>query len=76
MIKIRGYTRGSNGGAMAGIWIDPNKVDVIERYSTTHYSIYVNGVYIMNVSQEDVDRLLTYRLGDIREQQIKSVMDE
>ena len=74
MIKITGYTR--NSTTMTGIWIDPNKVDVIEPSSIRHYSICVNGVYIFNVSQEDVDRVLTYRLGDIREQQIKSVMDE
>ena len=74
MIKITGYTRSMPG--ISGIWIDPNKVDVIEPTSTTHNSIYVNGVYIMNVSFEDVDKIIAYRLGDIREQQIKSVLDE
>ena len=74
MIKITGCTK--TRPDISYIWIDPNKVDVIEPISITRYSIYVNGVYIFNVPQEDVDRVLAYRLGDIREQQIKSVIDE
>jgi hypothetical protein len=80
MIKIKGNI---NRDIYTGdVWIDPNKIDVIYENSYRNSSnirtsiISINGVIITGVSQEDVDRVLTYRLGDNREQQIKTVLDD
>jgi hypothetical protein len=80
MIKIKGNI--NRDIYAADVWIDPNKIDVIYENSYRNSSnsrtsiISINGVIITDVSQEDVDRVLTYRLGDNREQQIKTVLDD
>lgn len=80
MIKIKGNI--NRDIYAADVWIDPNKIDVIYENSYRNSSnsrtsiISINGVIITGVSQEDVDRVLTYRLGDNREQQIKTVLDD
>jgi hypothetical protein len=39
-------------------------------------AIYINGNYIIGVSNEDVNSILNYHLAQNREEQIKTVLDD
>jgi hypothetical protein len=74
MIKIKGITKGMDSAG--NIWINPNKVDIIEPTTDTSNAIRINSNYIGGISHEDVNRILNYHLAQNREEQIKTVLDD